>query len=65
MKKLSPSQPLTPRDQLDSALTDRVFVKGLRAFEAQALLARRGFEAGMATRSFGAGSSLDNDPSKR
>ncbi|MDA3136089.1 hypothetical protein HG619_07775 [Pseudomonas syringae] len=46
-------------------MTNRVFVKGLRAFEAQALLARRGFQVVMATKGFGVGTLLENDLPRR
>ena len=65
MKKLSSRQPLTPRDELDSVLTDKVFVNGLRAFEAQALLARRGFQVVMATKGLGVGNLLENNLLRR
>ncbi|PBQ04645.1 hypothetical protein CCL17_07045 [Pseudomonas congelans] len=65
MKKLSSRRPLTPPDELDSVLTDKVFVNGLRAFEAQALLARRGFQVVMATKGFGVGTLLENNLPRR
>ena len=65
MKKLSSRRPLTPPDELDSVLTDNVFVNGLRAFEAQALLARRGFQVVMATKGFGVGTLLENNLPRR
>ncbi|CAM3358539.1 hypothetical protein BZK31_06200 [Pseudomonas floridensis] len=46
-------------------LSDAVFHKGLQSFEAQARLARRGFQVVMATRVFGVGSLLDNHLPRR
>lgn len=42
-------------------LCDAVFDKGLQSFEAQARLARRGFQVVMATKAFGVASLLENN----
>ncbi|ARD14434.1 hypothetical protein B7R56_02305 [Pseudomonas savastanoi pv. retacarpa] len=65
MKKLRSRKPLPSQGELDTALTDAVFVKGLRAFEAQALLARRGLQVVMAMKVFGVGTLLDNNLPER
>jgi len=41
-------------------LNNAVFDKGLQSFDAQARLARRGFQVVMATKVFGVASLLDN-----
>ncbi|KAA8693824.1 Uncharacterized protein ALO80_04210 [Pseudomonas caricapapayae] len=61
MKKLRSRKPRSSSVEFDTALTDTVFVNGLRSFEAQALLARRGFQVVMAARVFGVGTLLDNN----
>ncbi|KPX45925.1 hypothetical protein RA263_22425 [Pseudomonas syringae pv. tagetis] len=61
MKKLRSQKPRSSSVEFDTALTDTVFVNGLRSFETQALLARRGFQVVMATRVFGVGTLLDNN----
>ncbi|MCI3948042.1 hypothetical protein K0038_05158 [Pseudomonas syringae] len=61
MKQTRSSKHLSPDGEFKHALTDKVFVNGLRAFEAQALLARRGFQVVMAIQVFGVGTLLDNN----
>lgn len=65
MKQTRSSKHLSPDGEFKNALTDKVFVNGLRAFEAQALLARRGFQVVMALQVFGVGTLLDNNLPKR
>ncbi|KGS15233.1 MULTISPECIES: hypothetical protein [Pseudomonas syringae group] len=65
MKQTRSSKHFSPDGELGNALTDAVFVNGLRAFEAQALLARRGFQVVMAAKVFGVGTLLDNNLPRR
>ncbi|MEE5040791.1 hypothetical protein V2K11_21390 [Pseudomonas alliivorans] len=46
-------------------LGNAVFDKGLQSFDAQARLARRGFQVVMATKVFGVASLLDNNLPRR
>ncbi|RMN13744.1 hypothetical protein ALQ65_100299 [Pseudomonas syringae pv. coriandricola] len=65
MKHTRSNKHLLPDGEFKHALTDAVFVNGLRAFEAQALLARRGFQVVMAAKVFGVGTLLDNNLPRR
>ncbi|WP_440058532.1 hypothetical protein [Pseudomonas fragariae (ex Marin et al. 2024)] len=65
MKKLRSSTSPSPQGEFDTALSDTVFVNGLRAFEAQALRARRGFQVVMAIKGFGVGTLLENNLPRR
>ncbi|KTB63462.1 hypothetical protein AO067_04560 [Pseudomonas viridiflava ICMP 13104] len=61
MKQPRSSKHFSPDGEFEKGLTDAVFVNGLRAFDAQARLARRGFQVAMATKVFGVGTLLDNN----
>jgi hypothetical protein len=65
MKHSRSSKRLSPDGEFENALTDTVFVNGLRAFEAQARLARKGFQVVMAINVFGVGTLLDNNLPRR
>ncbi|AHG43446.1 hypothetical protein N018_25725 [Pseudomonas syringae CC1557] len=61
MKKPRSSKHFSPDGEFEKALTGAVFGNGLRAFDAQARLARRGFQVVMAAKVFGVGTLLDNN----
>lgn len=65
MKQSRSSKHLSLDGEFENALTGAVFVNGLRAFEAQARLARKGFQVVMAIKVFGVGTLLDNNLPRR
>ncbi|RRV09041.1 hypothetical protein EGJ27_04500 [Pseudomonas sp. v388] len=65
MKNIPTKTTGLPHGTLDEGLPGKAFATGLRAFEIEALNARRGFQVAMAVNVFGVGTVLENNLLRR